>query len=244
MKKKHVYRNFFLTIIICAIIGGIIGYISVSAADDIRSNVNHLIAHLSLNLPLIGCAVVAILLIVSLFFYFKASRLCRIAEFSDSDDALEAFERASEQTVVVLNLLIVAACTFFALIAVQTAQKNDLSSILSGVVMVVAGTGISILLTIQLFRLIKRVEREITVHPLESDFQKKWLAASDEAERFILFKGAWRTLRIMQIIYLILLFGSIVISNIFPIGIEVPLLVGLLWMVQTTLLSIFSMQRA
>lgn len=78
-------------------------------------------------------------------------------------------------------------------------------------------------------------------NPLDLNFKKIWMNSNDEAEKFILYKAAYKTFQIMQMAFLIVMVLLMFAALTTPIGAFPFMIIGILWGLQSTLCCIFSM---
>ena len=235
-KKKspaRIYVTFAVIIIICGLIGGIVGVAAVSNEFSVRNlgdQLNQLLASLGPWCYLPGFS----LLVGATWYYFRGKRLIPKALADD-----EAFPQANltlGRAMILTNLSMVLV--FIAMALSYTASWGIVWSILLlliQLVWVMAMQARIVSATKQLFP-------EKRGNIFDFKFHHDWYQSCDEAERQQIGQCSYRTFQITSMIYPILLAVLSVLSIIDLIAPAYSLLVGGLWLVQQFVYNYTSLQ--
>lgn len=237
MKKQTSVVKFSLTMLLCAVLGGL------AAAVLLKIDGPSLAAGLSQGLIIaspwaLGISV-AVCLAVAFIYKKRAQR--HLSQWGLEDEAhFEQIDRELSLSMIVLTYLYVAAFLFFGIFVagMEIYSHAELSSPQLSVfaltlAIFIIGAFVGIYLQTQLVGLTKALYPDKKGDPLSSSFTKEWLDSCDEAEQYIIYRSAYqayqRTQKCLVYSWLIAVFGAL----FFATGLLPIVLVTVLWGIQT-----------
>lgn len=225
-KKKspaRIYVTFAVVLIICGLIGGIMGVTAVSNEFSVRNlgeQVNQLLASLG---P--WCFAPGLLMLaISTWIYLRGKRL--IPQAMEDD---EAFPRVNLMLGRAMFLSNISTVFMFVAMALSYASSWGIGfSVLLLLVHIVWLTA----LQARIISATKQISPEKRGNIFDFKFQHDWYQSCDEAERQQIGQCSYQAFKITSMIYPILLAILAVLSMIDLIAPAYSLLVGVLWLVQ------------
>lgn len=239
---KHIYLKFFILIIVCGFLGGLVGFLlnfpGFDVVDSVQLLQNNILTY-GLYISSVGSAV---LMLITALFYLSARNTCRQLESNDSDELYEKADRRCDTGMIFGNITLIFTFAFYGINVSSSGIRNDSSaSFLWALAAFLLPIIFCVILQILFVNLTKKINPEKQGNPLDLNFQKVWMKSSDEAEKFILYKAAYKTFQIMQMAFLIVMMLLMFAALTTPIGAFPFIIIGILWGLQSTLCCIFSM---
>ncbi|WP_195267443.1 DUF3169 family protein [Eubacterium sp. 1001713B170207_170306_E7] len=239
---KHIYLKFFTMIIICGFLGGLVGFLLNFPGFNVVDAVQLLQNNILIHGIYISSAGSALLMLITLLFYLSARNTCKQLETNDSDELYEKADRLCDTGIIFANITLIFSFAFYGINVSGTAQNDSSTSLLWSLAAFLLPIIFCVVLQILFVNLTKRINPEKQGNPLDLNFQKVWMKSSDEAEKFILYKAAYKTFQIMQMAFLIVMMLLMFAALTTPIGAFPFIIIGLLWGLQSTLCCVFSMK--
>lgn len=240
---KHIYLKFFALIIICGFLGGLVGFAlnfpGFNVVDAVQFFQNSILAY-GVYISSVGSAV---LMLITLLFYLSARNTYRQLETSDSDALYEKADRLCDTGLIFGNITLIFSFAFYGInIGGSSIHNGDAPFFLWVLAAFLLPIIFCIILQILFVNLTKKMNPEKKGHPLDLNFHKIWMKSSDEAEKFILYKAAYKTFQIMQVAFLVVMMLLMFATLTTPIGAFPFIIIGVLWGLQSTLCCVFSMK--
>lgn len=227
-ESKHIYLKFFTLIIICGFLGGLVGFLlnypGFDVVDSVQLLQNNILAY---GLYISSAGSVVLMLITAL-------------ETNDSDALYEKADHLCDTGIIFGNITLIFTFAFYG-INVSSIHNNSSTSLLWALAAFLLPIIFCVILQILFVNLTKKMNPEKQGNPLDLNFQKVWMNSNDEAEKFILYKAAYKTFQIMQMAFLIVMMLLMFAALTTPIGAFPFMIIGILWGLQSTLCCIFSM---
>lgn len=240
---KHIYLKFFTLIIICGFLGGLVGFLLNFPGFNVVDTVVLLQNKILTYGIYISSAGSALLMLITVLFYLSARNTYRLLETNDSDVLYEKADRLCDTGIIFANITLIFTFAFYGINVSGSGMHDDSSvSILWVLAVFLLPIIFCLILQILFVNLTKKINPEKQGNPLDLNFQKVWMKSSDEAEKFILYKAAYKTFQIMQIAFLVVMMLLMFAALTTPIGAFPFIIIGILWGLQSTLCCIFSMK--
>ena len=237
-ESKHIYLKFFTLIIICGFLGGLAGFLLNYPGFDIVDSVQ-LLQNNILDYGLyISSAGSVVLMLITALFYLSARNTYRQLETNDSDALYEKADHLCDTGIIFGNITLIFTFAFYG-INVSGIHNNSSTSLLWALAAFLLPVIFCVIFQILFVNLTKNPEKQ--GNPLDLNFKKIWMNSNDEAEKFILYKAAYKTFQIMQMAFLIVMVLLMFAALTTPIGAFPFMIIGILWGLQSTLCCIFSM---
>lgn len=246
MKKersnKVIYARFAVTILVCAALGGVVGYFTAMGGKTLletAGDLNMALASLGLWWFVPGY----VLLAAGTIYYLQGKALLPQAEADD-----DAFQESDRR--LCLALIISGAAMVWLFIALgingQTDWANSQAMWLGEHVLRIGGLMEGVLfivnLVVQLIWVVAlqavTVKATKVIHPekkgnvFDSKFQKDWYRSCDEAEQQQIGQCSYFSFRVMSTLFPIVMLVLFILANNGMASSGWVLLVGGLWMVQ------------
>ena len=239
-ESKHIYLKFFTLIIICGFLGGLAGFLLNYPGFDIVDSVQLLQNNILAYGLYISSAGSVVLMLITALFYLSAKNTYRQLETNDSDALYEKADHLCDTGIIFGNITLIFTFAFYG-INVSGIHNNSSTSLLWALAAFLLPVIFCVIFQILFVNLTKKMNPEKQGNPLDLNFKKIWINSNDEAEKFILYKAAYKTFQIMQMAFLIVMVLLMFAALTTPIGAFPFMIIGILWGLQSTLCCIFSM---
>lgn len=239
-ESKHIYLKFFTLIIICGFLGGLVGFLLNYPGFDVVDSVQLLQNNILAYGLYISSAGSVVLMLITALFYLSARNTYRQLETNDSDAFYEKADHLCDTGIIFGNITLIFTFAFYG-INVSSIHNNSSTSLLWALAAFSLPIIFCVIFQILFVNLTKKMNPEKQGNPLDLNFQKVWMNSNDEAEKFILYKAAYKTFQIMQMAFLIVMMLFMFAALTTPIGAFPFIIIGILWGLQSTLCCIFSM---
>jgi hypothetical protein len=233
MKKLNPTIKFFVVMVFCAFVGGLLGGSITYAETAITQILANYKNFMVINNLLIQAILLGFCAILIVFFYLSAKfKLKRLAE---NDDVL--FDQIARQLGFLTPFISVTMITGFCLFGITITNSLEGFKFL-GLFIFLANTAFTLLMTVLTIKLTKVLYPEKKGNPLDFNFDKEWIKSCDEAEKFVIYKASYRCYQLMNIVYCAAVTLCLLTSIAVNIGIFPYLLIGFLWITQTLIYSV------
>lgn len=239
-EDKKAFKGFLIIIIIGAIVGWILGFMSVHLKEFLGSSVPRLITNIfEIITPFASLTLSILLIIVSQIIYKDSRKKYALwKEANDDDDTIDKIEIKLSYILLFTSINTILGFFFFG-IGVMLVPFDNVDGGLSHIKVIcfILGFVISIASSILIQKKIVNLEKEI--NPLlkgsvyDAKFTKKWIDSCDEAIRLGIFKSAYKAFSSVSITCLILWVFCILGYGLWNFGIMPMVMVTIIWLVQT-----------
>ena len=229
MKKersnKVIYARFAVTILVCAALGGVVGYFTAMGGKTLletAGDLNMALASLGLWWFVPGY----VLLAAGTIYYLQGKALLPRAEADD-----DAFEEADRRLCLALALSGASMVWMFIALGIS----GQLQAVVQGLALV--GLLVVQLVWITVVQALV-VKASKVIHPekkgnvFDTKFQKDWFRSCDEAEQQQIGQCSYFSFRVMSTLFPIVMLVLFLLANNGMASSGWVLLVGGLWMVQ------------
>lgn len=224
MKK---YRNFIITIFISGIIGGIVGRLSGRGFTlnlDFITNIYENLFKIFLTLE-VAIASIVVTFLVNLKLKYKSTDLQSIPKSVDNKINI---------TIHLSTVSTILAMTWMAV----SVNKNTGEVIPINVLIVTGAVLISTLLQTLSVRIYNKFYPERKLNMFENNSDKNYFNKLDEGEKWIAYSCSYKSFKGMQLIYVIVLVSTILVSFLVDTPIILPIIVSILWIIQISIYTI------
>ncbi|MDK2941175.1 MAG: hypothetical protein PWP56_688 [Acetobacterium sp.] len=233
MKKLNSTIKFFIILALSAFIGGLLGGSIVYGEAAINRSLNSFQNFIITNNLLIQAILLGFCAILILILYFSAK--LKVKQLEENNDVL--FDQIDRQLGFLVPFISVTMITGFCLFGITIANTLEDFEFL-GFFIFLANTAFTLIMTVLTIKLTKVLYPGKKGNPLDFNFDKEWVKSCDEAEKFIIYKAAYRCYQLMNIVYCGAVTLCMLTSIAVSIGIFPYLLIGFLWITQTLIYAI------
>lgn len=234
--NRKALPKFLLFAVVCALVGGVIGYFSADVEPEfLVAMMKNAGAFFSIRIAPWLMLALAILVPVICFPLYRSAK--KLAAAWDGED--EDLYSTIEQKLSVVLWLASAAhiLAFFLIAAAYSVDMEDIDSA-NGVVFVFISIAalFAIMVEATVFQqkcvdTTKQLNPEKKASVYDMQFQKKWMADCDEAEKIIIGKCAFKAYSATNIVCAVCAIALAVCALTFNTGFLPSLIVCLIWMV-------------
>lgn len=234
--NRKALPKFLLFAVVCALVGGVIGYFSADVEPEfLVAMMKNAGAFFSIRIAPWLMLALAILVPVICFPLYRSAK--KLAAAWDGED--EDLYNTIEQKLSVVLWLASAAhiLAFFLITAAYSVDMEDIDSA-NGVVFVFISIAalFAIMVEATVFQqkcvdATKQLNPEKKASVYDMQFQKKWMADCDEAEKIIIGKCAYKAYSATNIVCAVCAIALAVCALTFNTGFLPSLIVCLIWMV-------------
>lgn len=234
--NRKALPKFLLFAVVCALVGGVIGYFSADVEPEfLVAMMKNAGAFFSIRIAPWLMLALAILVPVICFPLYRSAKKLAAAWDGEDEDLYNTIE---QKLSVVLWLASVAhILAFFLIAAAYSVDMEDIDSA-NGVVFVFISIAalFAIMVEATVFQqkcvdTTKQLNPEKKASVYDMQFQKKWMADCDEAEKIIIGKCAFKAYSATNIVCAVCATVLAVCAPIFNIGFLPSLIVCLIWIV-------------
>ena len=225
MKMKK-YRNFIIVMIICGLIGGILGGFSkeLSKVDlSFGGNINNFLfgVFLGMSLVIISYLIVTIIYIRSN--YMKV----------DLDNIPKAIDRKVSNAILLCTIQAIIGLTWDALVISKNFDKGELHLILVPTAFIF----IAVFLLTTTMKYFNYLYPNRKMNLFENEAEKKYFDKLDDGEKWVTYNCSYTTFNKMQMVFAAAIVTSIVFSMFLNVPIAVPMVIGTMWIIQNLIYS-------
>lgn len=234
--NRKALPKFLLFAVVCTLVGGVIGYFSADVEpESLVAMMKNAGAFFGTRIaPWLMLALAILVPIICFPLYRGAKKLA--AAWDDEDEDL--YNKIDQKLSVVLWLASAALIlAFFLITAIYSVGMEDIDSA-NGVVFLFISIAafFAIMVEATVFQqkcvdTTKQLNPEKKASVYDMQFQKKWMADCDEAEKIIIGKCAYKAYSATNIVCAVCATVLAVCAPIFNIGFLPSLIVCLIWMV-------------
>lgn len=233
-EDKKAFKGFAIVIVLSAIVGAIIGFVSAFFEDSLSYALpNFLIEILLLITPFVNLVLSVLLIIVSFIIYSDSRK--KIKLWNQSDEQEEMIDKIEERLSYLLLFTAVTMIIGFFFFG-------------TGVMLFLYSSYIDILLVLVEFILCiisctliqnKVINLEKEINPMlkgsiyDVKFTQKWLESCDEAIKLNVYKSTFKSYKVVSTTCLILEVVCIIGYSLWDFGIMPLLIVTIIWLAQT-----------
>ena len=238
-EDKKAFKGFLMIIIISAIVGGILGFMSVNLKEFLGSSVPKLITNiLEIITPFASLALSIVLIIVSQTIYKDSRKKYDLWKEANDDDTIDKIEIKLSYILLFTSINTILGFFFFG-IGVMLAPFDNVDGGLSYIkaICFIIGFVLSISFSILIQKKIINLEKEM--NPLlkgsvyDAKFTTKWIDSCDEAIKLGIFKSAYKAFSSVSTTCSILWIFCILGYGLWDFGIMPMVMVTIIWLVQT-----------
>lgn len=250
MKKKSKQENprrsilLFLAVIVGSmLVGGILGGLVSSQQGNVQEIIKTALGWIQKWSGWAAIAVTVIGLSVSIAMYIQCRKEAKLWDGED-EAYIEKLENKLSMGQIILTVSMILIFSFNAMSLSKLLQMADaeiwgFSALIADLFVVLA-----VLLVMQqkYVGLAKQINPEKRGNTFDLNFRKTWMKSCDEQERMIIYKSSYRSFQVMQSVFPICWGILLMLSIAMDIGIIPFLILGILWLIQTTVYYAESMK--
>ena len=243
-KKMNTYIKYGLTILACAVVGGILGYSLMHVEGELVSFEN--IASQFLDtvkkymLPELIILLIAEILVGEICIRKAGMLGSRLTDAEDEegdqlDYEIEKITAAAQAVLMVIAFLsIVIVSTGYSIKYIKTLDEAELI----GGLMAAFLTFVVIYIYhgywgVRLIKLQQKLDPAKKGDPASAKFTEQWVESCDEAEKELIYQSAYRSYLVIRNVIPMLLLVSMLAHLMWNTGIMAVFCIGLIWMIQT-----------
>lgn len=237
-EKKRITIKFIIIMIAFFCLGGLIGFVlslfrknlSTLFGNNIISTdkIIEIISYSSMFLIIIDFIT---LLLTSLILISKSKKLIAIWDEED-DDTYIKIDKTLGKALNFSNICFVLNSTLFGLACYNLINSNISSYIFIVIIFYLLTIFTTTFFQGKIVNITKELNPEKEGNVLDMNFQKSWFNSCDEAERHIMYEGAFKSFKFMGNVYAFILIVLSCIGMFFKIGILPIIIVGILYLMQ------------
>lgn len=237
-KEDKKPKKVFVIAMICSVLVGFVtGYASVWMEDSVT--VNNVLAALTNGFKILSVYAGAVLTLVSavvVVVLYKQGRKIYAGWDEEDDDVLAQIEMKLNVAMIVANVNIILTYLFMGIgfSYLMDFETNGLPSLAEGGVFLVGVVGSMVLAMVGTSKVVnfqKEINPEKRGSAYDFNFQKKWLDSSDEAEKLLNYKAAYKAYKAVNMTCLILWAVCVLGVITFDWDIMPVIMVGVIWLV-------------
>lgn len=237
MKKLNTTAKFFVIMIISGIFGGILGATLSMGEEVITGFFISLESFILENNLVIQGVILGVSALIIIIMYFTLKK--RLSHFKEDDEAF--FDGIDRQLNFLLPFISVDMILSFGFFGISV--TSFLSSFSPwALVIFLANISFTLFMITKSIKLTKILYPEKKGNPLDFNFDKVWIESCDEAEKYVIYKAAYKCYQFMNYAYSSAMVVSLLISIIINIGIYPYLLITFLWITQTLVYSVYAIK--
>ena len=235
---KKAIKGFFIIMIVSGLIGGVIGFLTSFAKDNLIQPVANVMMNLLwVAVPYGNLIITAVGGAFILYFYRKAK-----FQFKswDGDDEVEINRIEMLLSYVIWISSVIMILSFFFFAAGLTVNIGDIFDTISRTNLILWFVGYFVAVTVTIITQQRVVNFEKIINPekqgsvFELNFQKKWVNTCDEAERMNIYQSSFKAYKTVTMTCVILWLFCVLGMTMWDLGIMPVAMVTIIWLVQTT----------
>lgn len=252
--NKRAKKGFAMIMLVSLIAGGCLGVLSVSAGRNIpvitKVFQEFMAVHAEILSVILDSIMIIVTIIASIWCIRKINRnKKKTKEFMENGDDTELvkIEKDLSYGVCITNGLMILQFLYFSVtvfIFVNfLAMREKVGFLLCAAVIFLAGILVLLLLQQKQVDCIRLLNPEKKGSIYDINFHKKWEDSCDEAELFVIYKAAYKTYRVANMLYIVLWVFFMLLGITTGAGFLPILTVMILWAASVMVFSYHSMKE-
>lgn len=240
-EDKKAFKGFTIMMIIAAIIGGFIGFMSVNLKDVLGESVPNFFMNLfEIITPFASIVLSVVVIIIHKIIYGRCHREYALWEQrgEDEESVIDKIEEKLSYVILFSSVNMILGYFFFGVgIAVLSVDEMNLKlSVIKGLCLFI-GLIVCIASSILIQKKLVNFEKEI--NPLlkgsvyDMKFTKKWVDSCDEAIKLGIYKCAFKSHIAVSTTCVVLWLFCVIGYDLWDFGILPLVMVTIIWLVQT-----------
>lgn len=242
-KKMNTYLKYGLILLACALVGGVLGFVSTMAEGPLAG-----FRYLAEELSAVICRYLfvefVVLLVIEIFFGEKSMRRMKdhakaleTAEDEDADRIEYEMEKDAAWGVGILNVI-----AFLSMVLLATGYSMDYIKSVANVKDGVAFLGACVLFivlytyngfwSVRQIRLQQKIDPSKKGDPTSTKFTEQWVESCDEAEKEVIYRSAYKSYLALSKWIPVLMVVTMISHLIWNTGVMAIVVVGVVWTVQ------------
>ena len=221
MMKIRKYKNFIIVMIICGIVGGILGGLSnkITRIDlSFGENMSNFLFKALFAISLI----ILIYLIVTII-YIKSNYMK-----VDLDNIPKVISRKVNNAILLCTILVIICLTWDAVVINENFDKGLLFLIMVPTIFIF----IAAFLLTTTMKYFNYLYPNRKMNLFENGAEKKYFDKLDDGEKWVTYNCSYTTFNKMQMVYAATIVISIFLSMFISVPIAVPIVIGAIWIIQ------------
>lgn len=237
MKKLNITVKFFVIMVIAGIFGGILGASLSMGEEVITGFFKSLESFILTNNLIIQSVILGVAAFIIIILYFIVKK--RLSDFKEDDEAFfDSVDRQLNFLLPFISVDMIFSFCFFGISIISFAEAFNIWALL----IFLANMAFTLFMITKSIKLTKILYPEKKGNPLDFNFDKVWIESCDEAEKYVIYKAAYKCYQYMNYAYSSAMVVSLLISIIINIGIYPYLLITFLWITQTLVYSVYAIK--
>jgi len=242
-ENRKEFKKFAVIMIICAIFGGVVGFILSMYGDvikDIPSNLNAILISI---LPYSICVAGIISFISSFILYRKSVKLYEKYD-GENEVLIDKIENSNGYALIINNINLIITFFFFGIALDDNVFDLDKAAYKFLIFFLSYLINIAIIVKMQQ----KIIDFEKLINPekkgsvYDKKFTKKWEESCDEAERMMIYKSSYKAFKTTNITCIIVWLALVMINTVWNTGVMPVVVVTIIWAVLVCSYSIEAMR--
>ena len=222
MKMKiRKYKNFIIVMIICMIVGGILGGLS-NKISKIDLSFGENMYNFLFKAMFVMSLIIIIYLIVTII-YIKSNYIK-----VDLDNIPKAISRKVNNAILLCTILVIICLTWDAVVINENFDKGLLFLIMVPTIFIF----IAAFLLTTTMKYYNYLYPNRKMNLFENGAEKKYFDKLDDGEKWVTYNCSYTTFNKMQIVYAATIVISIFLSMFISVPIVVPIVIGAVWIIQ------------
>jgi hypothetical protein len=224
--KVGKYRNFIVVLILSGLIGGVLGGFSDRLSEmnvSFGENTDRFIfgAFLIISLVIAICSAVTLIYIKSK--YMKV----------DLDNVPKLISRRVSNAIHLSTIQLILGLTWDAVVINKNFDRRLIYLIMFPTISIV----IAVFLEVTAMKYYNYLYPNRKMNMFENGAEKKFFDKLDDGEKWVTYNCSYATFKKMQIVYTATIVISIVISMFTNVPVILPIVIGILWIIQISIYS-------
>ncbi len=236
---KAVTARFFVTIIICAVVGFFAGFSLFRLGKNFspEASLAQIKTAVVLYTPYVALALNVIMAIVGFSLFGKCKKLADSWDGED-ENTIDTIESSLTAPLTISTVMMILNFLFF---GVSCGGVINNPAAYSGAVVTLLLSAAIMLLSFvwetalqgKVISLEKKLNPEKRGFILDRNFNKEWLESCDEAQKMIIYKASFDSHKALGSMFLLAFIVTFLCNIVFNTGIFATIIVTLLWLVQS-----------
>lgn len=241
-ENRHALGKFLIVLVAAGILGGVVGFLSEMMNLSLQELFGEAYRLIYDNMLWIMIVFAVIFQVIMWSFIIGAKKL--FSQWSGDEDATsKKIDIKIGHVMVIANILMIGSLIMFGWrTSGIIASNGDYSETMILVVVFIVNAAGVIIGQKMAVDLTKEMNPEKKGSVFDTNFQKKWLETCDERERQQTYQCAWQAFKVMNIVFVVALLLCFFLSDIAGIGTAPGVIVGILWLIQTSIYSVYAIK--
>jgi hypothetical protein len=239
-EDKKAFKSFLMIIVISAIAGGIVGFMSGNLKQILGESVPNLLINIfEIITPFASLVLSILVMIVSMIIYTDSRKKYDLWKVTnEDDDTIDKIEVKLSYPILFTSVNTILGFFFF-LMGGMLVPFDNVDGGLSHTKGLCFFIGFILCITSSILIQKKIVNLEKEINPLlkgsvyDTKFTEKWLDSCDEAIKLGIFKSAYKAHKSVSKTCIILLLFCMVGYDLWNFGVMPMVMVTIIWLVQT-----------